>query len=158
MRAQLCKDQERSKVLFREFQGRSGRAEALGFNVNQTTNFKGRCRYPLGICGTLVTLLHMVHLFTQEVMERVEIDQVFLCSDGCQISLGMYREVQMVAFVCEEQQDTCSCVQGIIVSKLHKRQEFRPIVLLVVTINMQVLLQGLVHVFSLSVTFRVMTW
>jgi len=60
----------------------------------------------------------------------------------------------MVALIGEERGDTCGGIWSVIVCELRERQEFGPIVLLIVTINPQVLLKRLVHPLGLSVSFR----
>jgi len=61
----------------------------------------------------------------------------------------------MISLISEEWGNTSSSTRNIIVGKLCKRQEFGPVVLLVVTIYMEVLLEGLIHAFNLSITFGV---
>jgi hypothetical protein len=138
VRARLRDDDERPKVLFRKFFGRSHRTEVLGFDIDRTTNLE--CGHFRALCihRTLVSLLHKGHLFTKEVVERVEIDRVLLCLYGRQISLRVDGNAQVVAFVGEERRHTCCCIRGIIVCELCERQELGPVVLLVVTIDAQV--------------------
>ena len=62
----------------------------------------------------------------------------------------------MVSFVGKEWRDSCGG-RGIVISKLCDRKQIRPIVLLVVAIYSEVLFQGLIHSFSLSVALRVIT-
>jgi len=69
----------------------------------------------------------------------------------------MNSDVQIISLISKEWRNTGSSTWSIIVGKLHKRQEFRPVILLVVTIYMEVLLESLIHVFSLSITFKVIT-
>jgi len=63
--------------------------------------------------------------------------------------------VWMIFLISKEWGNTGSSTQSIIVGKLYKRWEFRPVVLLVVTIYTEVLLESLICVFSLSITFGV---
>src|SRR6266705_4967232 len=72
-----------------------------------------------------------------------------------QVSLRMDGEVGVVAFVGKEGRDARGSIRSIIVCKLCKRQELRPIVLLVVRVYPQILLKHLVHSLSLSVSFQV---
>jgi len=69
----------------------------------------------------------------------------------------MNSDVQIISLISKEWRNTGNSTWSIIVGKLHKRQEFRPVILLVVTIYMEVLLESLIHVFSLSITFKVIT-
>ena len=54
---------------------------------------------------------------------------------GGKVSFQMNGDVGVVAFICEEQGGVSSCVQSIIVCKLYKGWEFRPVILLVVAID-----------------------
>jgi len=63
----------------------------------------------------------------------------------------------MVTFVSEERGNASSGIQSIIVSEFHQQEEFGPIVLLIVAIDSNILFQGLIHSFSLSISFGVIT-
>jgi len=63
----------------------------------------------------------------------------------------------MITFVSEEGGNAHSGTWSIIVSKFRQREEFRPIVLLVIAIDSNVLFQGLIRSFSLSISFGVIT-
>ena len=63
----------------------------------------------------------------------------------------------MITFVSKERGNTSSGARSIIISKFHQREEFGPIVLLIIAINSNVLFQGLICLFSLSVSFRMIT-
>jgi len=63
----------------------------------------------------------------------------------------------MITFVSEERGDASSGAQSIIVSELHQREEFGPIVLLIIAIDSNVLFQGLIRLFGLSIGFGVIT-
>lgn len=66
--------------------------------------------------------------------------------------------IRIVVLFSKEQESTNGSIGSIIIGKLYKRQKFGPVVLLVVIIYLKVLFQSLVHIFSLSITFRVVTW
>ena len=63
----------------------------------------------------------------------------------------------MVTLVGEEQRDTSGHTRSVIVSKLHEREEFGPVVLLVVTVDVEVLLEGLVGTLCLPIPLRVVS-
>ena len=65
--------------------------------------------------------------------------------------------VQMVAFIGREQGYSSHGVWSVIVCELCDRKEVRPIVLLIVAIDLEVLFQGLVHAFGLSITLGVIS-
>ena len=69
------------------------------------------------------------------------------------VALGVHSEVRVVSFIREEQRDSYSSTGGVIVRELCQRQEIGPVVLLVVAVNPKVLLQGLIGLLCLSVTF-----
>jgi len=63
----------------------------------------------------------------------------------------------MITFVSKERCNASSGAQSIIASEFHQREEFRPIVLLIIAIDLNILFQGLIHSISLSVSFGVIT-
>jgi len=63
----------------------------------------------------------------------------------------------MITFVSKERCNTSSGARSIIVSELCQREEFGPIVLLIIAMGSNVLFQGLICSFGLSVGFRVIT-
>ena len=63
----------------------------------------------------------------------------------------------MITLISEEWRDTSGHTRSIIVSKLHKREEFSPVVLLVVTVDAEVLLKGLVSMLCLPIPLRVIS-
>ena len=63
--------------------------------------------------------------------------------------------MMVVALISEEWWYSSGSTQSIVIQELSKGQEFRPIILLIGTINPEVLLEGMVHSFSLAVTFWV---
>ena len=66
----------------------------------------------------------------------------------------MDREVRVVTFIGKERRYPCSCTWGIVVCKLCKWEESIPVVLLVISENSQVLFEGLVGSFCLTIAFR----
>jgi hypothetical protein len=92
----------------------------------------------------------------EELVEGVEINGILLHACRGKISLWVDGEIGVVALVGEERRNACGSAWSIIVRELCERQEFGPIVLLIVGINPQVLLKRLVHLLSLSVPFRML--
>ena len=68
-------------------------------------------------------------------MEGVKINRVFLSSFGVQVSFWVDGDVGVVALVGKELGDASSCIQSIVIYELCKGQEFGPVILLVVAIN-----------------------
>ena len=73
------------------------------------------------------------------------------------IRVGEDDEVRVVALVGKEQRDTGGHARSIIVSELHEREELSPVVLLVVTVDVEVLLEGLVGMLCLPIPLRVVS-
>ena len=69
----------------------------------------------------------------------------------------MDSEVQVIAFVGVEWGDLRCGALGVVVRKLAEWEESVPVVLLVVTVDPDVLFQGLISALSLPVTFRMVT-
>ena len=63
----------------------------------------------------------------------------------------------MVTFVGEERRYSGGGTRSVVVRKLRKRKEFGPVVLLIVAVNAEILFQGLVDAFRLTVAFGVVT-
>ena len=70
----------------------------------------------------------------------------------------MDREVRMVTFVGKEWGDPFSGTWGIVVSEFCKQEQGIPAILLIIAKYPQVLFQGLIGPFGLTVTFRMMKW
>ena len=66
-------------------------------------------------------------------------------------------EARVIAFVGVERGDLRGGAWGIVVRELAERKELIPVVLLVVTVDPDVLFQGLVSVLGLPITFRMLT-
>jgi hypothetical protein len=105
----------------------------------------------------LITLLSKAHFVPEELVEGGKIDGVLLCAYRRQVSLGVDGNVRMVSLVGEERSDPCGSIWSVVVRKLSQGQKVGPIVLLVVAIRTEVLLQGLVHTFCLSIAFRMVS-
>ena len=63
----------------------------------------------------------------------------------------------MIALVGKEGRNTSGSVRGIVVRELRQGKELGPVVLLVVQVDPEVLLKGLVDLLGLTVAFRVVT-
>jgi hypothetical protein len=65
-------------------------------------------------------------------------------------------EKQVITLVREEQRHAGRCVRSTAERELSEREELSPLVLVICTIYADVPLEGLIHMFSLSVGLRVM--
>jgi len=88
-------------------------------------------------------------------MELLEVGGIFLSMGGTEAQVGVDCDVRVVAFVGKEGGDTCGCTRGVVKCELHKWEEFGPIVLLVVTVDLEVLFESLVHLLGLTISFWV---
>jgi hypothetical protein len=63
----------------------------------------------------------------------------------------------MIAFIGKEGRDSSSSGGCIVIGELREWKEFSPVILLIVAIGPEVLFEGLISPFHLSVTFRMVT-
>ena len=88
-----------------------------------------------------------------KVMETVS--QLFGCRNWILLKLTQVNiESRIETIICIERRTTDACMLSIVVRELHERQQFGSIVLLIITINTKVLLDGLIHFLSLAVGLR----
>ena len=76
---------------------------------------------------------------------------------GCEVAFGVDGKVQMITLISEEQRDACSSTQSIVVCKFRKRKQGVPVILLIIAEYPEVLFQGLVSPFCLSVAFQMVS-
>jgi hypothetical protein len=105
----------------------------------------------------LVLFLRSGYGVSEILMEFIKGGDEVLGTGGSEFLLWMNGGVQVVTFVSEERRDACRSIQSIVVGKLCDRKEVSPIVLLIITVDAEILLQGLIHLFSLFVAFGVVT-
>ena len=130
-----CDDGERPKVSLYKFpRGPSG-VEVLSFDKSLVTDFEVQCQSSSSVRRSLVSQLHSSHLLMEELVEGVKIDRVFLSSFKGKVSFWVDGDVGVVALVGKEGRDTSSYIQSIVVQELCKGQEFGPVILLVIAIN-----------------------
>ena len=87
----------------------------------------------------LVLSLSGFNVLFQFLVKLVKVDCEGSSLGRSEVPFGMNHEVQMVPFVCKERQDTSGSARDVIISEFHKRKEFRPIVLLIVTVDSNIL-------------------
>jgi len=88
-------------------------------------------------------------------VEFLEVGGVFLCSGRAETEVRIDCKVGVVAFIGKERGNTSCCARGVVKRELRKWKEFGPVVLLVITVDLEVLFQGLVCLFGLTVSFWV---
>ena len=130
---------EGAEILLSEHLGRSSGPEELHFYKHVRFRFKFQSVVPTRVSQDLVPSLSGFNVLFQFLVKSVKVDCEGLCSGRSEVPFGMNHEVQMVSFVREERRDTSGSTQGVIISEFCKRKEFRPIVLLVVTVYSNIL-------------------
>jgi hypothetical protein len=105
----------------------------------------------------LVSFLCSRYGVSEMLMEFIKVGDEVTGTRGSEFLLQMDGDVQMVTFISEEWRDACSSVRSIVIDELCDQKEVSPIVLLIITVDMEILLQGLIHSFCLSITFGVVT-
>jgi hypothetical protein len=90
-------------------------------------------------------------------MDRLEFVRVILRLVNIGTNNGCFRESEkrVITLVRKEQRHVGRCVRSVIERKLPKREKLSPVILVIRTIHADVLLEGLVHAFSLTVGFGV---
>jgi len=76
---------------------------------------------------------------------------------GSEVEFRMNGYVQMVTLIGKEWRNSCGCTWSIVVGKFGKREKFRPVILLIIAEDSQVLFQCLIESFSLTVAFWVIS-
>ena len=113
--AWLCDDCERPKVSLCEFPQGPSDAEVLSFDESLVTDFEVWCQSSSSIRGSLVSQLRSSHLLTEELVEGVKIDGVFLSSFRGKVSFWVDRDVEVVALVGEEGRDASGSIWSIVI-------------------------------------------
>ena len=87
--------------------------EVLGFDKSLVINFEVQCQSSSSICGSLISQLHSSHFLTEELVEGVKIDRVFLSSFGGKVSFWVDGDVGVVSLVGKEERDASGCIWSI---------------------------------------------
>jgi hypothetical protein len=90
-------------------------------------------------------------------MKSVEVNSKLAGLKGSDVAFWVHCEVWVVALVGKEGGDTGGGIRYIVVCKFCKRKEVRPVRLLVVAVDADVLLECLIHSLGLAITFRMIT-
>ena len=146
-----------TKVLLRKLLGGTSDPEELGLDIDTISDVQLRRRCTAMVGRSLVSELCFTDILLEMLVEFLEVDCEFMSASGGEGVFGVNGDVRMVALVGEEWRDTRSIAWGVVVGKLRERQEFGPVVLLIVAVNSEVLLESLVSTFRLSVGFWVVS-
>jgi hypothetical protein len=105
------------------------------------------------VSGDLLSFLHSGYGVSEILMEFIKVGDEVTGMGGSKFLLQVDGDVQMVTFISEEQRYACSSIRSVVIGELCNQEEVSPIVLLVITVDTEVLLQGLIHPFCLSIAF-----
>ena len=90
-------------------------------------------------------------------MKFRKISDEFVSSGRSQFIFQMDGDSRIITLVGKEWRYSSSGIRSIVVRGFHQREKGAPVILLIVGENMDVLFQGLVDMFCLSVAFWVVT-
>jgi hypothetical protein len=90
-------------------------------------------------------------------MDRLEFVRVILSLVDIGTDDGRIGESEwVITLICEERRHAGGCVRSIVECELSKRKKLSPVILGIRTIHADVLFEGLIHAFSLTVSLGVM--
>ena len=107
-----------AKELVRKFLGWSGHMEELSLDKCLTTDWELRCSGSSGICGNLVAMLGVSYMCLELLVKLIKVCDKVTCTSGCEVTLRMNGNVQVIALVGEERCDSGCGTGHIVVGKL----------------------------------------
>src|ERR1700731_2145436 len=105
----------------------------------------------------LVTLLHGKDLLLEFLMECFQVHDKSLGMGGGEVLVRVDGYARVVAFISIKWRNSSCLTWGIVVSKFRKWEKFGPIILLMIAIGLEMLLQGLIHPFGLTICLWMMS-
>ena len=90
-------------------------------------------------------------------MKFFQAHDIGLGGGGGEVTIRVDGEVGVIALIGEEGGYACGSTRRVVVGEFRKRKEFRPIVLLVVAVDLKVLLECLVGTLGLTIPLGVIT-
>ena len=151
MRSRLSDNGKWSEVFVREFCGGSVRTEIFGLHVHLVANLEIRSWTSFCVSRALIAFLSFSHLRSEEFVELVQVGDKGLRCGGGEVAIGIDGEVRMVALVGEERRYSSGSTRSVVVREFGEREEFCPVVLLIVAVNPEVLLERLISAFCLTI-------
>ena len=130
---------EGAKILLSELLGRLSGQEELRFYKRVRSCFKFQSVVATRVSRDLVPRLSGFNVLFQFLVKLVKVNCRGSGSGRSEVLFRMNRKVRIVPFVREERRDTSGSTRGVIVNEFRKQKEFRPIVLLIVTVNLNIL-------------------
>lgn len=92
----------------------------------------------------LITFLSVKEFLTEVSVKFVKINDKVPSSVGADINFGADGDVRVIALISEERRHTSRSIRSVVVGKFGNRENSVPVVLLVGSVDPNVLLQGLV--------------
>jgi hypothetical protein len=148
-----------TEVSLGEFLRRSGGCNELGGDKDLVSDLENGVGRTFLVSDLFVTLRSNSNLRTEIFVNGLEIVDVILSKFSVFARNGGLVESnsRMITLVREERCESGGSVWNVVERKLSKGEELCPVVLLVGAVHPDVLFEGLIHAFRLSVSFRVMT-
>jgi hypothetical protein len=100
-------------------------------------------------------LLRDGKVFTKPCMDVCEVGDEFVSDMGGGKAIGIGGEFWVVTVVCEEQSGSGGRTLRVVVCELSDGEPVGPVVLLIVTMDAEVLLQRLIYAFGLTISLGV---
>ena len=89
--------------------------EVFDFDKSLVTDFEVWCQSLSNVHRSLILQLCSSHLLTEELMERIKIDRVFMSLFRGKVSFWVEGDVGVVAHVGEEGRDASGCLWSIVI-------------------------------------------
>src|SRR3979490_3203077 len=125
-----------TQKLLGKFLGRVRCSKELCFDKCKVSDLEVWCWKLFGVGQGLVCLLGSKDCSVKFLMMFVQVHNEVLSSRRSEITFGMDGEVQVVAFIGKEGQDSSRSTGSIVVGELCEGKERGPVVLLIVAVDM----------------------
>lgn len=90
-------------------------------------------------------------------MKFVEVDCEFSGPCRSEIAFGIDRDIRVISFIGKERRGSGSSARSVIVCELGEWEQWGPIILLVIAVYTEILFQGLISAFCLTISFWVVS-
>ncbi|KAG6875897.1 hypothetical protein C0993_006872 [Termitomyces sp. T159_Od127] len=156
MSQDLPEDFERAELLVIKLDQRSPSLQVVLVKPDKGARGPVRGDFAVRIGMLSVCLVSNVDFFLEELMKGLEVLGNFVSYMGWNVSKGK-GEPGVVTFISIKRRHASGRVRGVVVGELSHRQFGVPVVLQTVNIEIEVLLQGLIHLLSLVISLWVIS-
>ena len=111
----------------------------------------------MGVCRALVMFLGFGDVLLEHSVKFIEVRYKISGPSRGDVTIGVNGDGGVIAFVDIEREDTSGSVQSVVVCEFCERKERTPIILLKVNVRLEVLFESLINLFSLSISFGMIT-